>query len=287
MRADGVSTGDRLVPVGAFIVGVQKGATSSLYWMLWQHPEVCDAPRKEWHYFDNDRRDWDDLDYSDYVTTARSEPERLAIDATPSYLFWPRAMARLGRYAPSARLVATFRDPIERAFSHWMMEAGRDRSFPDFGRFVSRGPRWDLISDDGPLLMGGRRRASIVERGLYGFQLDRGFQHVPREHWLLLDFDEVVADPAAAAESVAEFYGLSPFPDTPAAEVRMAAPRQLRRTGPTEGDIEKLAGHFAEDLVRFAELSGMPVAHWSTAQILAGTLAPADLAERLSARLRR
>lgn len=273
------------LPVGAMVVGVQKSATSSLFWLLQQHPEVCPGPRKEWHFFDDESRDWTAPDYSDYAWRPETDTQRLVVDATPSYLFWPRAMQRIGDYDPTIRLVASFRDPIERAFSQWMMEAHRRADFPDLSFFATKGPRLHAMRDDGPASVNRRRQFSIVERGLYGYQLQRGFDHVDPAQWLLLEFGEITADPITAAARVAGFLGLAPFPEPPLAEVRMSAPKRLRRDGPTAQDIELLAGHFATDLELFARLSGLAVSHWPTVQILDGRLAAGQLAEQLSSRV--
>ena len=169
--------------------------------------------------------------------------------------------------------MASFRDPIERAFSQWMMEAHRRADFPDLSFFATKGPRLHAMRDDGPASVNRRRQFSIVERGLYGYQLQRGFDHVDPAQWLLLEFGEITADPITAAARVAGFLGLAPFPEAPLAEVRMSAPKRLRRDGPTAQDIELLAGHFATDLELFARLSGLAVSHWPTVQILDGRLA--------------
>jgi hypothetical protein len=65
---------------------------------------------------------------SGHWAPGRSDRQRIAIDATPSYVFWPHAMERMRAYRPDMRLIASLRDPIERAFSHWARYLGVRKS---------------------------------------------------------------------------------------------------------------------------------------------------------------
>ncbi len=102
-------------------------------------------------------------------------------DATPAYLWWPRALERMRDYNPDTRLVVVLRDPIERAFSQWRMQ--RERS----ARKVARGV--GTLAEDWPVVVeqfldlplpaevtpgGFKGSRSIFSRGLYGEQLARG-----------------------------------------------------------------------------------------------------------------
>jgi hypothetical protein len=133
------------VPVNVAIVGAQKAGTSSLFDLLRKHPGVCPGPRKEWHYFDDEKRSWEDPDHSGYWAPGRSERQRIAIDGTPSYMFWPHAMERMRAYRPDMRLIVSLRDPIERGFSHWAMYFGKLASFPSFSELAQGPPREALL----------------------------------------------------------------------------------------------------------------------------------------------
>ena len=126
------------LPISFAIVGVQKAATSTMHTMLVRHRHVARGTAKELHFFDDERLDWDDPDYSHYVVPRTKGRQRIAGDATPSYIWWPRALERMHRYNPEMRLIASFRDPIERAFSQWSMERKRRHSYPSFGESIEK-----------------------------------------------------------------------------------------------------------------------------------------------------
>ena len=271
------------VPVGAAIVGTQKGGTSTLFDLLRQHPEVCWGPRKEWHVFDDEKRSWTPPDLSDYVVAPGAPGQRLALDGTPSYLFWPRALERLRDHAPGMPLIAILRDPIERAFSHWAMYAGRLPSFPSFSDLVAGGPRAHLLDriPDGWNQLRMRRR-SMVPRGLYGAQVRRGLDLFPREQWLFLDFHAFARDHVPTLTRTTAFLGLTPYDEAPRLRIIQATRTDLQAPPPTAADVEVLAGIYADDLALCERLTGLDLADWPTRQVLDDRLAPDDLAEKLA-----
>ncbi|WP_299056285.1 sulfotransferase [uncultured Nocardioides sp.] len=269
------------VGFGFSIVGVQKAATSTLYDLLIQHPEIVAAPKKERHFFDDNRRDWENEDYSSYRVRPRAEGEHLACDATPSYLFWPQALPRMSRYDPAMPLVACFRDPVERAFSHWNMDYVRRQGMKQFGQAVRMGRREKLPPWEDWRFPALRRRSTVV-RGLYGLQLEKAFESFPREQWLLLEFRETVADLAGTCNRIVDHLGLAPYEPQ-----ELDAPRNVSSTSVeaeplVAADIEVLVEELAPDLPRFVELSGIDVSAWPTQQLADGRLSPADMADKLN-----
>ena len=47
-------------------------------------------------------------------------------------------------YNPGMPLIAVFRDPIERLFSHWMMLRTRNPAWPDWPGFLTEWPHTSL-----------------------------------------------------------------------------------------------------------------------------------------------
>jgi hypothetical protein len=271
------------VPVNVAIVGAQKAGTSSLFDLLRKHPGVCPGPRKEWHYFDDEKRSWEDPDHSGYWAPGRSERQRIAIDGTPSYMFWPHAMERMRAYRPDMRLIVSLRDPIERCFSHWAMYFGKLASFPSFSE-LAQGPPREALLDRIPagwnhLRM---RRWSMVPRGLYGAQIQRGLALFPREQWLFLDFHGFVGDHRATLDRTTRFLDLEPYSSAPPLQVIQSTRGDLVAPPPTSADVSRLAELYADDLDVLTRLSGLDVSGWSTRQVLDGRLDASDLADQLA-----
>lgn len=273
------------IPITYSIVGVQKAATSTLSSILRGHPEVARAARKEMHFFDDEARDWDAPDYAEYGAERTADQQRIAGDATPIYLFWPRAIERMRAYSPDMRLIASFRDPVERAFSQWMMKVDRGGSLPDFDELVALG--LDVEDPASPPWHAGHRRGrAVVARGFYGHQLREGLRHFPREQWLLVDFVDVVTQPEAVRDRLTDFLGLHRFRRPHDNRVRHQTKPIGGRPGPSAATLERMAGAFADDLAEFERLSGIDVSRWATRRILTGELSAADLAAKLGAKAR-
>ncbi|MEO5851732.1 MAG: sulfotransferase [Nocardioides sp.] len=296
----GDGSGDTVLgtlPITFAIVGVQKGATSMIDLLLSYHRQVAakrvpaqDGPswygsNKELHFFDDEALDWDHPDYRTYARLQTKPHHKIAGDSTPSYLFWPHALERMHAYDARMRLVASFRDPVERAFSQWCMGRSRPRPFPPFSECLERYDDASLL-DRIPDSMGRwePHRASMVVRGLYGAQLRRGLDIYPREQWLLLSFDDFIADYQAVLDRLTDHLGVHRYrrypllPHNPTPPVAAGA-------APTAEELERLAHRYADDLAEFERLSGIDVSAWPTRRITDGSMDAAELAEKFSRKI--
>jgi hypothetical protein len=272
------------LPITFAIVGVQKAGTTSLYSMLVRHPHIAGGHQKELRFFMERRDDWHDPDYSTYRRPARRR-HRVAGDATPAYLFYPGAMERMHRYNPAMRLIASFRDPIERGFSHWSMERLRDDGYPDLPEAIERWGGDDLpagppAGSPTPML-----RGSPFARGLYGAQLERAMALFPPPQWLLVEFGSLLREPHAVLDRATDLLGVSRFTTYPGLPRKMAGPATSPGARPSVGQVEGLVRRYAADLALFARLSGLDISGWPTQQAAEGRLDVGVLRDRLCDRL--
>ncbi len=284
-RMAALAEADRSLPITFGLVGVQKAATTSLYSMLATHPEIAGGPEKEITYFIDESVDWSRPDYSDYRRPAKGA-ELVAGDATPAYLFWPHALERMQAYDGSMRLMAIFRDPIERAFSQWSMEKARRSGFPDLPDAIDRfaGMAFPTeLPDDGRHRW--FRRRTLFARGLYGAQLARGYSLFPREQWLLLEMKALMRDHVAALDAATDFLGVSRFARHPRLVHSNASPEVFTGPAPSVEQVERLVDYYADDLAGFVTMSGLDASGWPTHQVLSGSLPVADLHARLVGKL--
>jgi len=286
------------IPITASIIGVQKAATSTMHTMLTQHRLVAptfqnDPARasrrwhfagKELHFFDDEERDWSAPDYAHYYGTRVKQQQEIAVDATPSYILWPGALERMRAFNPDMLLVASFRDPIERAFSQWSMGRKQRNAYPEFSRAIEDYDDESMLDRVPP--GAGRwsvHRRSMVIRGLYGAQLERGLAQFDRSQWLMLNFSEWVRDYTGALDQLTDFLGIHRFRRYPRLRLN-PTPESHEGTPPTEADIEKLVARYADDLALFERLSGFDVSSWPTRRIAVGEMAAADLAAKFAAK---
>lgn len=271
-----------LRPISFCIAGSQKSGTSTLSNLLDKHRQIQRAPRKEMHYFDDEDRDWSTGDFSDYAVPAKRDRHQIVGDATPLYLWWPQALERMHAYNPQMRLIATFRDPIERLFSQWVMVVNRWPDVaPDWPEFITRFAPTQL-EDRIPegAHVGAYRMNSGVVRGFYGAQLERGFDLFGPEQFRLVEFRAFLADYQTALDGITAFLGVHSFRKYPDLPHAMAGKPTAVGTAPTGDDIAGLAETYRADFALFKKLSGLDVSQWPLQRILEGDLAPADLASK-------
>lgn len=104
------------------IVGPPKTASTSLHYYLNQHPQIYMSEIKETRYLDNNY-DGDLSKYEKFFTGVKDE--KAIGEGTPTYSFLPFVADRIKKHFPEMKLIFCFRDPVERAFSGWLMRRAK------------------------------------------------------------------------------------------------------------------------------------------------------------------
>jgi hypothetical protein len=193
-----------------FVVGAAKAGTTSLHGYLSQHPEVFMSVVKEPHYFADFQIK---PEFDNFIPVIRDSRAYQALfvgsagfkaigEASPSYLCDPGAAVRIKLAVPDAKILISLRNPVQRAYSHYLMEyhAGREKlAFADA-----------LKADE---LRSDKRWGSsfqYVELGLYAAQVERYLEVFGSSQVMVVVFEEMVRDTAGEMERIARFLGIDP-----------------------------------------------------------------------------
>ena len=202
---------ERMLPT-CVIIGAQKGGTSSLYEYLVQHPDVGRPALKEIQSFTDHA--WQPLGWY-RAHFPRAVQAIQACEATPYYLFHPACPERIRAALPDVKLIVLLRDPVERAYSHYHMNhavLGYEKL--DFASALDREEQ-RLAGEEEHLVSDPRYRSfahkhfSYLARGMYAHQLERWYDHFPREQLLVAASEDLFADPEATLHRIQEWLGLS------------------------------------------------------------------------------
>lgn len=125
------------------IVGVPKAGTTSLFWYLSQHPDVCASLVKELTYFTPLRLPEGRLapigTYTGHFEHCAGQT--YAMEASPSYVYGGGGIIEaIKRTLPGPRIIITLRDPVERLWSAYTFRKARGRllgSDDGFDAFIS------------------------------------------------------------------------------------------------------------------------------------------------------
>lgn len=242
--------------VQVFIAGVQKGGTTALDAYFRAHPCLRAPRRKEPHFFDNEALDWSRPDYR-RLDACYAPGSGVRYDATPIYSFWPPSAARIRAYNPQARLIVLFRCPVERAWSHWRMEARRGADALPFSAAIRAGrARLRGLAPTHP----DRRVFSYVERGFYAAQIKRLLMAFPSDQLCFLRSKDLEGTPELVLPRIADFLEIESFPNlNPRRE--HAAPDDGQRMN--NEDRAYLCDVYRNDVFNFSTLSKVDVSDWT------------------------
>ena len=105
-------------------IGSFKCASSSVHYYLGQHPEIFTSTKKETGFFSLHYNKGMDF-YAQFFQGAA--PGQVLGETTPTYCFLPYVAERIHKHYPDVKLLLCTRNPVERAFSAWLMATGLGR----------------------------------------------------------------------------------------------------------------------------------------------------------------
>ncbi|GGF62819.1 sulfotransferase family protein [Alteromonas lipolytica] len=201
-------------PLDFLIIGAQKSGTTSLFKYLNQHPDIAMPADKEAPYFTNDslyNAGWQA--YLDNYFGGAS-PNQLWGTASPQYMSDLTAASRITRDLPDTRLVAILRNPIDRAYSHYLMQKRRGLDQRSFDAAVDTLLQQDRVSharEHQPVFNTEMNyedeSGHYLVLGEYGRILHTYRHFFARNQILVLFMDELTERPHETVTRVLEFIG--------------------------------------------------------------------------------
>ena len=256
------------LPLPDFLgIGAQKAGTTWLAANLRRHPDVFIPERKELHFFDNK---WD-RPLREYARHFEGGAGQVKGEITPAYgILPPERIRYLRRVMPRVRLLLLLRNPIERAWSHALMDLasrrGRDPEQVPFDEAIA------FLESD-----------LTVRRSDYGAILDAWLAVFPREQLYVGFFEWIRERPRELLSEVFRHIGVSAdvdWEEFPLEKVIVPGVAPGRK-GHTTECLERAEGsdesgrhpcpepvrrwleqRYADDLERLAQRLGGPAESW-------------------------
>ena len=222
-------------PPDFVIIGAQKSGTTWWQGLMESHLEIHrpHRQRRELHFFDHFWDRWPDEAqferYKDYFPRPQGS---LVGEKTPGYLYQPWVPPMLKHVAPEAKLIVLMRDPVERYISN-------------LGLLKRAGA---LKGEVGANDLGSRehRVVEAMERSRYGTQLSWWFEHFPREQFLLLQYEQCVADAQTQLNRTYAFLGLRDQ-NASVQEIKRARKKAKEHVTLPDSAREWLGQYYADD----------------------------------------
>jgi hypothetical protein len=118
---------------------------------------------------------------------------RPVAEIDPMYFASPDARERIAKDLPGCKIIASFRDPVERAYSNYRLLRRITTTKVDFERAATT-------------------RGDLVESSRYGTHLESWLNPFGRERVLVLIYDDLESDPQGFLDTVCDFIGIARFP---------------------------------------------------------------------------
>jgi hypothetical protein len=184
-----------------FLVGVLKGGTSTLWAYLDQHPDIFMSRVKEPHFFTaaDPSRTAPVKDQRAYLNLFAGAHESIRGEASASYFTDLASPPAIKRAVPEARILVILRDPVERAYSHYLDMVGfgeESRSFAEAVEAEIAGERPDHTEP-------------YVNRGFYSEPLGR-YLETFGDNVHVLFLETMASDPRSDLREVFEFLQVDP-----------------------------------------------------------------------------
>ncbi|ADE16367.1 sulfotransferase [Nitrosococcus halophilus Nc 4] len=165
-----------------FVVGAQKSGTTSLHHYLRAHPEIYLPFQKESKFFVHERFYNRGIHYYEAEYFSGWDHELAVGEVDPEYMYIEQALERIIKHfnPSSLKLIFIFRNPVERAFSHYLMTYRRGLEPLTFEEAISAEP--SRISQG----IMSNIHYSYTNRGFYLRQVEKFLMYVDRSKMLFL-----------------------------------------------------------------------------------------------------
>jgi hypothetical protein len=207
------------------IIGTKRGGTTSLARWLLEHPDVrplfpARETRKGTYYFDVNYgrgQDWYQSHFPTRICHRLAERHHghplLLGEATPYYLYHPHAPVRARQLVPGAKIIALLRHPVDRTHGHWAERRRQGVEPLDFEAALEAEPQRlageeERMVADPSYVSFAHQHYSYVEQSRYTTGLRRWMTAYPRHQLLILQSEDLYAEPQATYEVVLDFLGL-------------------------------------------------------------------------------
>jgi len=188
------------------VVGAARSGTTYLHHLMIQHPEIF-LPDKKALFFFNDKECVSQIALDEYQKEFINAGTAKAIgEISPTYMYFKWIPDQIFSFLGDIRLIFLLRNPIERAYSHYLVHVSLGNEFLSFYEAI--------IAEEERLKTSNFRikgRYSYIDRGYYHHQIKRFLPLFQKEKMLFIISEEFYDDPLSTFNQVCKFLGISNY----------------------------------------------------------------------------
>ncbi len=230
-------------------IGVMKGGSSWVWRQLRAHPQIV-VPKtkkkkavKELHFIDRL-----DMTLKDYLKKFGKIKTEKAGEYTPNYICCPYGPVFVKTYFPSTKLFTIFRNPVDRAFSHY-----KDHLF--YGKIPEGVSFLEAFRKNHPQKE--LKHYSIKSKGMYGDQLEAWYKEFGKDQLKVMFYDDLVNDPLKFLAELYEWIEVEPYvPSKYEDKVVKGYNQAYDSMVFANSDRDEVADYYKEQVKKLEDLTG-------------------------------
>ncbi len=185
------------------IIGAAKSGTTTLYEYLCQYEQIYMSTPKEPDFFSLDMNynkgiEWYDGLFKD------AQPGQVCGEASTTYSRChqhPKTVERIAKHLPEVKLIYIMRHPVDRAYSFYVHRYKGSKANRDF--LASRNELMTCLTFEEAIV----EQSEFLESSLYIEQIEKYLKYFPKESFLFLLMEDLIADPTKTINEILRFIG--------------------------------------------------------------------------------
>lgn len=166
-------------------VGFSRCGTTWIAKCLQEHPEICTPEWKEVNFFDFDYNYNKGIGF--YKSFFKGYENKVIGEYCPEYVYEEEALRRMSKDFPDTKIILSLRNPIDRAFSHFLYVKRKNGQIQMFDELFEHDPK------------------GVIDKSMYGKYLGRIYQYFKPEQVLVLIHDDYKNNPKKFIQSIYQF----------------------------------------------------------------------------------
>lgn len=239
-----------------YIIGCVKCGTTSLFEYLMEHPNVLPSVGKEIDYFGeyynrgiNWYRACFPLKLQKIIAKKTNGGKCITGEATPRYIDYPHSAKRIKKITPNAKFIVLLRNPVERTFSHYVMNFNNgDQNLETLSfeesiekeSIRTKGEYEKMVMDENYYSWKYYDYA-YLNQGIYIEKIKNWIKIFPKEQLLVIQSEKLFTDTASTFEKILKFLELPKWIPT---EFKKFKPGNYRNRQLNQKIREKLSEFF-------------------------------------------
>lgn len=223
------------------IIGTMLCGSTSLHYYVRQHPKISTTKIEGSNYFTNN--------FEKGIKSYRSQfpilkGNTLSCETSVDYLPSKIAPKRILKTMPNCKFLVIFRNPVDRAYSHYINELLAKRLDVSFEQALEIEKTGNHSNS--------KANFNFVKQGLYEQQLREWYRYFPKEQFHLIKSEVLMNDTTNTMNNIFKFVGLFDY------KISATEKKHVQKYDPMNAKTrDKLAEVFKEPNKKLTELTGI------------------------------